>query len=275
MYQGAYTGHDGYRLFERRWTPAGFPRGAVVIVHGYGHHSGSFAGVAEHLRHADYGVYAFDQRGFGEAKGARGKIASFETTVRDLQAYLAHIEGEAGRDPLFLLGHSYGALVLVHYVAAHRPDVNGLVFSSPMMKLDDSVSPAKQRAVKMLARVAPWFPVAGVDIEAISREPGFAQNARKDRLCYFGRIKAHTVCEMAKACAGAPSAARAVMAPLLTMHGTADRVVDPKGAQLLHDAAPSQDKTLKYYEGGYHELFNDLVKEEFLADLTAWLDQHT
>ena len=275
MYEGAFTGYDGHRLFERRWVPAGYPRAAVVIVHGYGHHSGSFAHVAEYLRHADFGVYAFDQYGFGLAKGPRGRIPSFDAAVSDLHAYLIHIGGEIGREPLFLLGHSYGALVLLHYIAAHHPDVTGLVFSSPMMKLDDSVTPAKQRAVKMAARFAPWFPVARVDIEAISREPGFAQNARNDHLCYYGPIRARTACEMAQACAAAASAARAVTTPVLIMHGTGDRIADPKGAQLLHDAAPSTDKTLKYYQGAYHELFNDSEKEAFLADLVTWLDRHT
>ena len=59
--------------------------------------------------------------------------------------------------------------------------------------------------------------------------------------------------------------------PLLVMHGTADALADPAGAQLIADRAGSKDLTLKLYDGLYHEVFNEPEKDHVLDDLTAWL----
>jgi alpha-beta hydrolase superfamily lysophospholipase len=46
----------------------------------------------------------------------------------------------------------------------------------------------------------------------------------------------------------------------------------PKGSQFFHDHAGSADKTLKLYEGRYHDLLNDLGKEEVLGDVVGWIE---
>jgi alpha-beta hydrolase superfamily lysophospholipase len=60
--------------------------------------------------------------------------------------------------------------------------------------------------------------------------------------------------------------------PVLILHGTPDRVTKPSGSRLFYDMAGSADKTLKLYEGHYHDLLNDIDKEKVLADITGWLD---
>jgi alpha-beta hydrolase superfamily lysophospholipase len=37
--------------------------------------------------------------------------------------------------------------------------------------------------------------------------------------------------------------------------------------------ASSTDKTLKLYDGHYHDLLNDLGKETVIADIIGWIDQ--
>ena len=57
---------------------------------------------------------------------------------------------------------------------------------------------------------------------------------------------------------------------LLLLHGTGDKIIDYKGSQ---EFANNSDKaTLKLYEGGYHELQNDLCKEEMLQEVVNWLN---
>ena len=60
--------------------------------------------------------------------------------------------------------------------------------------------------------------------------------------------------------------------PVLILHGTADRATKPAGSQLFYDTAGSSDKTLKLYDGHYHDLLNDIDKESVLSDITAWID---
>ena len=60
--------------------------------------------------------------------------------------------------------------------------------------------------------------------------------------------------------------------PVLILHGTADKVTNPKGSQLFYDTAGSSDKTLKLYDGHVHDLLNDDGKEQVMADITGWIE---
>ncbi len=65
-----------------------------------------------------------------------------------------------------------------------------------------------------------------------------------------------------------------VKLPLLILHGTADRLDDPEGSKQLYERAESKDKTLKLYDGFYHEVMNEPEKERVLADILEWLGGH-
>jgi alpha-beta hydrolase superfamily lysophospholipase len=56
--------------------------------------------------------------------------------------------------------------------------------------------------------------------------------------------------------------------------GTADRLVPPDSSNLVYDLASSHDKTIKHYDGLYHEILNEPEREEVVADTLAWLDAH-
>jgi len=60
--------------------------------------------------------------------------------------------------------------------------------------------------------------------------------------------------------------------PVLIIHGTADKATRPAGSQRFYDMAGSKDKTLKLYEGHFHDLLNDVDKEVVMADIQAWID---
>ena len=66
-----------------------------------------------------------------------------------------------------------------------------------------------------------------------------------------------------------------VKLPLLILHGTADKATKPSGSQYFHDNASSGDKTLKFYEGHYHDLLNDIDKEIVMNDIVDWLNNRT
>jgi acylglycerol lipase len=61
--------------------------------------------------------------------------------------------------------------------------------------------------------------------------------------------------------------------PVLILHGTADKVTKASGSQFFHDTTGSADKTIKLYEGNYHDLLLDIDREKVMADITGWLDK--
>ena len=60
--------------------------------------------------------------------------------------------------------------------------------------------------------------------------------------------------------------------PVLILHGTADKATG-RGSQYFYDQAGSTDKTLKLYEGHYHDLLSDLGRKTVMADVVGWIDK--
>jgi alpha-beta hydrolase superfamily lysophospholipase len=80
-----------------------------------------------------------------------------------------------------------------------------------------------------------------------------------------------TVAEMARADDRLRKEFPLITLPVLILHGTADGATKPSGSQRFFDNAGSTDKTLKLYDGHYHDLLNDLDKEMVMADITNWI----
>ncbi len=264
---------DGMDLHARQWTPEAAPKGVVVLIHGYGDHGARYEWVASHLTRAGIAVCAPDLRGHGESPGERAFIASFDRLVDDVAQYVEAVRKQFAGIPLFVMGHSMGGLIVALYAATRKPSVAGVILSSPLLKVSDDVSPFLQRISGIIGALLPHLPVLPLDNAAISRDPEVVKACDTDPLGYHGRIKAKTGAEMLRATNRIQACMEDVTLPLLLLHGTADRLCDVNGSRQMHARAKSSDKTLKLFEGGYHELYNDFDKDAFIADLVSWLDR--
>jgi alpha-beta hydrolase superfamily lysophospholipase len=52
------------------------------------------------------------------------------------------------------------------------------------------------------------------------------------------------------------------------------KAAKPSGSRHFFEAAGSDDKSLKLYEGGYHDPLADLDREAVMADIVDWLNAH-
>jgi alpha-beta hydrolase superfamily lysophospholipase len=162
-------------------------------------------------------------------------------------------------------------LVLGLYVIEKRPSWAGLVFSSGLFTIPDTVSPILRGVAGVLSVVAPWLPVQRLDSNAVSRDAATLAAVKADPLQYTGPLHARTGAEIANAVARFEARQAEIALPMLVLHGTADRLTECEGSKTFYERAESTDKTLRLYEGGYHELYNDLDKEQFFSDINAWL----
>jgi alpha-beta hydrolase superfamily lysophospholipase len=80
-----------------------------------------------------------------------------------------------------------------------------------------------------------------------------------------------TVAELARADERLKASFPQFSLPLLILHGTLDKATRPGGSQLFYDTAGSGDKTLKFYEGYYHDPLHDVGKEVVMADIQHWI----
>ena len=58
------------------------------------------------------------------------------------------------------------------------------------------------------------------------------------------------------------------------MHGGDDRLSNKKSSITLYDSVGSTDKTIKIYDGFYHEILNDTGRDQILNDIESWLRYH-
>ena len=110
-----------------------------------------------------------------------------------------------------------------------------------------------------------------IDASAISQDKTVVDAYINDPLVYQGKIRARLGAELIKATQILLPQMPGIHLPILIMHGTADRLSDPKGSKILYDRVSSRDKTLKLYDGFYHEIFNEPGREQVFADVEAWL----
>ena len=59
--------------------------------------------------------------------------------------------------------------------------------------------------------------------------------------------------------------------PVFIIHGTADKATRPAGSQYFFDHVGSTDKTLKLYDGYFHDPLNDIGKEAVMDDILNWI----
>lgn len=273
LHEGDFAGVRGLRIHHRSWLPIGEVRGIAVIAHGFAEHSGRYAHVAERLVTDGVAVRAADHRGHGLSEGKRTSVVRFDDYVDDLTTVVTQAKEEWPSRKLILLGHSMGGLVALRFAVRDASLIDGLVVSAPAACPGD-VSRLKLTMGHALSRVAPNAAVLRLPLNKISRDPAVVEAYNSDPLVFRTPIKARLGAEllvtMDRVDAGLPS----MQVPLLVMQGTSDALVDPGCGPQVYKRAGSPDKTLKMYDGLWHEIFNEPEREHVLDDLAVWVKAH-
>jgi acylglycerol lipase len=262
----------GLTLFVRSWRPDANARGLVVIVPGFNSHSGYYGWVAEQLVGAGLVVYALDLRGRGQSDGERFYVDKFTDYVDDTSAVVTLAKSREPGLPTFLLGHSAGGVVACLYALDYPRELTGLVSESFAHEI-----PAPDFALavfKGLGHIAPHAHILHLKNEIFTRDPKAVQVMEADPLIAHETQPTKTLAEMVRADERLKKEFPSMTLPVLILHGTADQATKPSGSQRFYDTVGSQDKTLKLYDGGFHDLLNDLDKEVVMADIKNWIVRH-
>ena len=272
MEEWRLPGSGGIELFARSWLPAGEPRDVVVIAHGYAEHGGRYGNVVDRLVPAGYAVHALDHRGHGRSGGKRALVDRMEWVEADLDAAIDRVRARHGIAKVKLLGHSMGGSIAFGYALRHPEKLSGLILSGPAM--GGLVSPVQRLILKALAAVAPNLGTLELPAETISRDPAVVAAYVGDPLVTLGKVPARTAAELVAASNSYPARAPEMRLPLLIQHGAQDIPVPPADNRARYDLIGSPDKTVRIYEGLYHEIYNEPEREAVLDDLLAWLAAH-
>ena len=105
-----------------------------------------------------------------------------------------------------------------------------------------------------------------------SRDPKAVAALNNDPLIAHEVQPALTVAALARGRRALRKSFATITLPVLIMHGTADKATVCHGSEFFYEHAGSKDKTLKLYEGHFHDLLADVGKEEVIADITGWIE---
>jgi alpha-beta hydrolase superfamily lysophospholipase len=259
----------GIRLFVRSWTPDREVRATLVVCHGFNSHSAQFTWAAEQLAIIGLAVFALDFRGRGRSEGSRFVVEDIADYVSDLASTVALVRSRHPRLAMFLLGHSVGGVVAATYLLENQDRIAGFICESFAFEV-----PAPDfalTAIKWLSHIAPRLPVVRLRNGDFSRDPATVRALNADSLTAGETQPAIMIAALLRANRELRDRFPSLALPLLILHGTADRATEFHGSQFFYETAGSIDKTLKLYEGHYHDLLNDVGKEEVMADIQRWI----
>ena len=256
-------------------------KGAVVLIHGLGEHSGRYDHVAGRLAFDGWDVIRYDQRGHGRSAGRKGDVPAFNSLLNDLDTIVTACvaedsETEGAARPLFLYGHSLGGLVAIRYLQEQLSGarwVRGAVIASPWLALAFEPPRWKLLLAACARRVWPAFTQStGLEPGQLSRNPDFIRSIPGADLNHT-RLSARFFDEIRTAAQVAREHPGTLPCPLLLLHGQADPITSWVATQAFFEKAATPEQELRVYPDAFHELHNDPVREEAGADILRWLNE--
>jgi alpha-beta hydrolase superfamily lysophospholipase len=242
----------------------------LVIVHGFGEHSGRYEPFAHALAEHGIGVAAADLWGHGRSGGRRGDVEQVDDYVQHVWRMTNEVFlPESGQAKYALFGHSFGGLVAILWALSNPTNLRRLVIQSPLLEVGFPIPRWKSAAASLLARCWPTFTFPmNLDIGALSHDPAVVQAYRADPLVH-NSMSARTYCSILRAQGGAFERVSMLRVPLLMLCGSADRVISVETAQRWFDRLGCEKRSVTF-PACYHELHHEAVRGEVLRLIRDW-----
>ncbi len=267
---GYFLSFDNTKLFYRAWekdTPH-----SLVIVHGFGEHSGRYRELIEVLSDLPLSIFTHDLRGHGHSEGERVFVQSFDYFVKDLYAFRTFIESKK-RIPtrrFILLGQSLGGLIATSAVLEDQTQWQALILLSPFFGVPYAHSLLRGLVflVNLFAPRKIWKnPIHPVFLTHDSEE---TERFKRDSLVQR-RITMHLTREMFRGCAVANAKASEISLPVLLLAGGTDHIVSVERSKEFFKKISSQDKKIQIFDDFYHELLHEKDRAQPVAILKDYI----
>jgi len=113
----------------------------------------------------------------------------------------------------------------------------------------------------------------GLDVAMLSHDESVVRAYVEDPLVH-DRVSARSFTEFLRAMEYVNSSATKLKIPILMQLAQDDHLTDPLVSEEFFERLTVRDKTLRVYEGLYHEIYNEKkeLRRKPLEDLQAWLE---
>lgn len=246
---------------------------SVLMIHGYAEHIKRYEFFYNKLDALGYNVLGYDHRGHGQTKGARAIIDSFDVYVEDMHSMIQSFFKDETKN--FIFAHSMGGLILLLYLQKYGSlNISGVITSGAALKMYEKTPALLEKLAGPISRVLPSLPTVPVKPKVVSRDQNIVEDYMTDPLNYTKPTKAKMGYEFLKAQRLASENLSKIKVPIYINHGSSDILIHPTSSQIIYDSIKSSDKTLKFWDGLYHEILNEPEKEEVAMEIIAWIKAH-
>ena len=260
-----FPSSGGVTLYAEAYVPPRPPSAVAVMVHGYAEHCGRYREVANTLVGAGLAALGYDYRGHGRASGRRGHIDAWSEYHDDLDAAITQARTLAPGKRVLLVAHSNGSLITLRALtdSDRRPDVAGMVISSPFLALRLQVPPAKILLARGMSKVFPTFSQKNdLRVEDLTSDRDKQAARIADTLCH-DVASARWFTEARDAQAHVLRQAANLTLPSLWVIGSDDPIADPTVSEPL--ARRLHGAEVHLLRGFKHEVWNERERAHPLA----------
>ncbi|KAJ1018424.1 hypothetical protein NDA18_006578 [Ustilago nuda] len=306
---------DKTRFWAKRFYPTDSaageeeiqPKATTIFIHGFVEYVDRYRNIFKLWPSKGHEMVGFDQRGWGNTwSNSADPSKNYGNTTwpqqfQDLEFVIRHTRERldkrwgANKVPIFLLGHSMGGGIVTAFHTRSDEWIQQHGGNGPSQEAKEMVAGVVACAPWLtLTNPPPWFVVWGatkvlslipemhwsVDLlgKNISRDPLVAHNFENDPL---SEKKVYLKAIQGPLKGGMDIVEKAykhwpVSKPLLVIHGTADLITSHKGSEMLVERVNAKDKTLKLFDGYYHDLLNEPGQDKVVVGeyVINWLNSH-
>jgi alpha-beta hydrolase superfamily lysophospholipase len=265
------------KLFLQSWNNLDKKtKGCVLITHGISEHSNCYKHIGEALANEGWFVYAWDLQGHGQSQGKRGFIKDFNDFITDLKSVINLIRKDDSKPTanFHLIGHSMGGLITLKALMDENPvKVKSVILSNPALSLAIKVPKVKEYASLWLNEVWPTLTLNNeINYKNLSRDENMMSTYTKDPLRHT-KISPPLYLGMVQSMEWVTSHPSNLNTPLFMQISGQDKIINPQ-ASLDFFKKIKEPKKIKVYEDSYHEVYNDINKQESIDDLIAHLGEY-
>ncbi len=307
-----FKDQDNIEIFVYKWEPETPPKAVVQIVHGLAEHAKRYTRVAEALCNDGYICYANDARGHGRTAGdltektLEGKAGvlgpnGWRGVVNDLHELTNIIKKEHPDLPIFLMGHSWGAMLTQDYIQDWGNELKGAILSGTNGKVRALVVKAgklilkndikkrgpnepsqKMHDMNFKSNNHDWDNIEGATgFEWLSRDKEEVQKYIDDPWCGFvspASLWLEFLYGFEKIYDSKKEQNIPKDLPIHFISGSLC-VIGNKTKSVMAminrlNKYGITDVTYKFYQDARHEIFNEINRDEIYLDVINWLNSH-
>jgi alpha-beta hydrolase superfamily lysophospholipase len=266
---------DEVKLPLRQWLSMNGKTDAVIIaLHGFNDYSHFFQRPAEYFQQHNIASYAYDLRGFGKTQ-QRGLWAGYQTYSEDLALFTRLIAEKHPNTPIYLLGESMGAAVIVVAMSeVNMPEVTGIILAAPAVWARDFMPWYQTSLLSLLSHTMPWLTLTGESVGVVASDNiEWLRKLGRDPLV-IKETRVEAVHGLTDLMDKAMENSKNLHVKTLLMYGEKDELIPAEPtSQFIHNflQQETEQKKIACYKNGYHLLLHDLQAQIVWQDLQSWI----